>query len=57
MNGWDLFTWFNCAVLAGAALVIFGFFLKDARGIFSDHRSDADAGQIAPRRDADPDPS
>jgi len=43
MNGWDLFTWFNCAILAGAAITIFGLFLKDAKGIFTGHRSDADA--------------
>ena len=57
MNGWDLFTWFNCVILAGAAIAIFGLFLKDAKGIFTGHRSDADAGQAAPRPDADSDRS
>ena len=57
MNGWDLFTWFNCVVLAGAAIVIFGLFLKDAKGILTGHRSDADAGQTTPRPDADSDRS
>ena len=55
MNGWDLFTWFNCAILAAASIAIFGFFLKDAKGILTVHRSDAGAGQAAPRPDSDPD--
>ena len=55
MNGWDLFTWFNCVILAGAAIGIFSFFLKDAKGILTGHRSDADAGQADPRPDADSD--
>jgi hypothetical protein len=53
VNGWDLFTYFNCVILAGAAITIFAFFLKDAKGIFTGHRSDADAGQTPPRPDAD----
>ena len=53
MNGWDLFTWFNCVVLAGAAIAIFCFFLKDAKGILMGDRSDADAGQNDARPDAD----
>jgi len=57
MNGWDLFTWFNCAVLAGTAIVIFGFFLKDARSILTGDRSDLDDdGQVDVLRDADPEP-
>jgi len=52
MNGWDLFTWFNCAILAGAAISIFGLFLKDAKGILAGHRRDADGGQTAPRIDS-----
>ena len=55
MNGWDLFTWFNCVVLAGVAIAIFVFFLKDARGILTGHRSDADAGQTDKRSNTDPD--
>ena len=43
MNGWDLFTWINCVILAGAAIVIFGFFLKDSKGILGGDRSDAGA--------------
>jgi len=46
MNGWDLFTWFNCAVLAGTAIVIFGFFLKEARGILAGNRIDVDDGPV-----------
>jgi len=57
MNGWDLFTWFLCVILAGAAISIFGLFLKDAKGILTGHRGDADAGQTAPRPDADPERS
>ena len=33
MNGWDLFTYLMCAVLAGSAIVIFALFLRDARSI------------------------
>ena len=33
MNGWDLFTWICSGVLAGSAIVIFGFFLRDARSL------------------------
>ena len=38
MNGWDLFTWFACALLAASALVIFFAFLRDARGILRGQR-------------------
>jgi hypothetical protein len=55
MNGWDLFTWFNCVVLAGVAIIIFGFFLKDAKGILVGDRSDTDAGQTAPQPNTDQD--
>jgi hypothetical protein len=30
MNGWDIFTYVCCALLAGSALLIFVFFLRDA---------------------------
>ena len=33
MNGWDLFTWICALVLAGSALIIFVYFLRDARTI------------------------
>ncbi len=54
MNGWDLFTWFNCAVLAGTAVVIFGFFLKDARSMLTGDRSAIDDEQVDVLLDADP---
>ena len=57
MNGWDLFTWLNRAVLAAAAITIFGFFLKDAKGILTSERSDAESGQAKAQPDADPDRS
>jgi hypothetical protein len=44
MNGWDLFTWFDCVVLSTAAITIFSFFLKDAKGILTGERSDAESG-------------
>jgi hypothetical protein len=53
MNGWDLFTGFNCVLLAAAALIIFGFFLKDARGILNGERSDLDGEREAAQPDAD----
>ena len=33
MNGWDLFTYLMCVVLAVSAIVIFALFLRDARSI------------------------
>ncbi len=40
MNGWDLFTWFSALLLAGSAVVIFAYFVRDARGILT--RDDSD---------------
>ena len=40
MNGWDLFTWVCVFVLAGSALIIFGYFLRDARGILKRDKPD-----------------
>jgi hypothetical protein len=40
MNGWDLFTWAAAVLLAGSAVTIFAFFLKDARKIFQGKRPD-----------------
>ncbi len=54
MNGWDLFTWFNCVVLAGAAITIFGLFLKDAKGIITCNRNNADSVETDARPVADP---
>ena len=33
MNGWDLFTWVWALILGGSAIVIFAYFLRDARKI------------------------
>lgn len=33
MNPWDVLTWFCSIALAVSGVVIFGFFMKDARGI------------------------
>ncbi len=55
MNGWDLFTWFNCVILAGAAVVIFVLFLKDAGGILSGQGREGDRAQDGAQSDVDPD--
>jgi hypothetical protein len=53
MNGWDLFTWLNCVLLAGAALIIFCFFLRDVGGILTGQRRDdeRDEGAAQPDRE------
>jgi len=33
MNPWDIFTYLMVVVLAGGALIIFGFFLRDLKGV------------------------
>ena len=45
MNGWEIATWLAAIALAVSAVVIFGFFLRDARGIFERdlHHSDDDS--------------
>ena len=35
MNPWDVFTWMCAVALAGSGVVIFGFFLRDVRGILN----------------------
>jgi hypothetical protein len=35
VNGWDIFTYFCCVLLAGSAVAIFVFFLRDARELIS----------------------
>ncbi|MBW2231603.1 MAG: hypothetical protein JRH17_14550 [Deltaproteobacteria bacterium] len=35
MNGWDVLTWLSSVALGVSAIVIFVFFLKDARSIIS----------------------
>jgi len=47
MNNWDLFTWFNCVLLAGAAVVIFGFFCRDAGGILKGQREEPEGDPAA----------
>ncbi len=42
MNGWDLFTWINALVLAASAVVIFAYFLRDARAVFERQGRDHD---------------
>jgi hypothetical protein len=55
MNGWDLFTWFNSALLAVAAVVIFLFFLRDAGGILSGQGRESDSAQDDAQPGVDPD--
>ncbi len=45
MNAWDIVTWIAAIALAVSAVVIFGFFLRDARGILERdlHHSDDDS--------------
>ena len=33
MNRWDLLTWVMVVVLAVGSLAVFGFFLRDVRGV------------------------
>jgi hypothetical protein len=35
MNPWDAATWISAAALGLSAVVIFGFFMKDARSILN----------------------
>lgn len=42
MNGWDAFTWFCAVALAGSAVVIFAYFLRDLGGILRRETSDED---------------
>ena len=42
MNGWDLFTWLCAVALAATAVVIFGFFLRDAGSILNREMRDRD---------------
>jgi hypothetical protein len=40
VNGWDLFTWVSAAALGASAVLIFAFFLRDARAILKRERRD-----------------
>jgi hypothetical protein len=42
VNPWDVFSWVCSAALAASAVLIFGFFLRDARGILRRDRSPSD---------------
>jgi len=42
MNGWDLFTWINAAVLIVSSVVIFLFFLRDSRELLQGERKHDD---------------
>ncbi len=35
MNAWDVVTWLSSFALGGSAVVIFGFFVRDARSILN----------------------
>jgi hypothetical protein len=45
VNVWDVVTWIAAALLAGSAITIFAFFLKDARKIFQGERKDRSDGE------------
>jgi|GEM_PF-2743647 len=47
MNAWDLVTWFSACALAVSAVLIFAFFLRDARSILDRemHGHDDDAAE------------
>jgi len=49
MNAWDLVTWIASFALATSALVIFAFFLRDARSILERemHEDDEESDQEA----------
>ena len=49
MNAWDLVTWIAAVALAVSAVVIFGFFLRDARSIVSRemHEDDEESDRSA----------
>jgi TRAP-type C4-dicarboxylate transport system permease small subunit len=40
MNGWDLFTWINAIALLVSSVVIFFYFLRDARKLLQGERQD-----------------
>ena len=44
MNPWDVFTWFNAVALTLGTIVIFIFFLRDARKFLGqrEHREQSD---------------
>ncbi len=42
MNGWDLFTWFSSIGLGVSAIVIFAYFLRDARELLNPSKREQD---------------
>ncbi len=42
MNGWDLFTWISAIVLAVSGVLIFGFFVRDARHVMQERGDDSE---------------
>ena len=38
MNGWDLFTWICALVLGVSSILIFMFFMRDARQVLQGER-------------------
>ena len=42
MNAWDLFTWICSAALGVSAILIFGFFLRDAGDVISGGKREVD---------------
>lgn len=42
MNPWDFVTWLSSILLAASAIVIFGFFTRDARSILDREMHDHD---------------
>jgi hypothetical protein len=41
VNAWDFVTWLSAVALGASAVVIFGFFLRDARSILSREMHDS----------------
>ena len=42
MNAWDFVTWLSSIALGASAVVIFGYFLRDARSILNREMRDQD---------------
>jgi hypothetical protein len=58
VNPWDVATWLAAVVLATSALVIFIFFLRDARSILNrEMHPDSEEEKNASPSDATPEPA
>ena len=53
MNPWDVVTWLAAVALALSAVVIFGFFLRDARSIFDREMHDRNEDEVRNKREND----